>query len=1250
MTLLSPGEKRQALAKMADLPEGFRLRHILQLDSDYYQEFDLPSIREHVQLMQQISVSEPFQLKVEAFGEKSCGLTLIGLDYPGLLAGLTGLLAGLGYDIRSARVFTCTRRPNDGTPADHVVDFLVLEHAELACREDKAQAELKSGLTQLYTRLATGDTAGLRTDILSKRLARLGAAHRPDPDALPLEIHFDSLPKCTRMIIHGPDHQGMLFCLSLGISLQNIAIQKMLSSAEQAGIRDQFLLVGPQGMPLRHPEETEPLRVALLLMERFVSALSAASDIPAALLGLNRMLETWLPSAAALAEGQAMDVQFLPALARVLSHGPHLWDQVLALGPTGFKALLDEGTGDAAPSRSAYAQRLAKEMFLAQGEPFPTLVAWRRREVLKIEIGFLLDPESRIEPMSAALTSLAETCLEASLDLLLKEMRIKHGNPGAYGLFALGKFGGQELGAGSDLEILLLHEESEYLAQMPETAGEDPIRQGTFFSQVAMQLQQLWQAPQGSTFALDWRLRPHGESGPMAAHAEAWRHYLQPGGGALDYEVQAHLRLRPLVGDAGFMQRCMQWRDDLVFRDPPVGIQHTLHLREQQIQLKTKADSFNVKFSPGGMVDIEYAVQFLQLQHGRQHPHLRQASTAMALEALLEVGVLSLAEFERSYNAFLFLRRLQGHLRLHRGMAKDLTVPRLGTPEQHHLALKMGYASRSGHKPENQLDWDIRSIRQSVSGFFDYRFRGAPKPDSLYTSLAQNLMDPICPLEECEPALRRMGMTDLPRARQLFLDLFSLVVEKRLLAAALLLAEERLLKSPDPEFVLRQLVRYLAAQPYSDVTVKQMLHHPPLLHGLLTLFGHSVYLGDVLVREPTWLKEVLRPGILDEALNAEALEKDLAAFVLAQNPPAKDQEEKNDEEKQREALAEQLCRFRDREYLRIALRDVHLNQHLQRITRDISLLSDALIRAAVQSVFAPWQKRFPQTAWALIAMGKLGGQELNYSSDIDLIALRDGQNLSGDDGAEAQTLFDSCARELIKLLSSLTATGRVFRVDMNLRPWGRQGYLTGTEIQYLRYYREEAQGWELQAWLKARTVAGQGRLGSSFIASVQAVALHPDRRADIEASMIKVRHMALQQLQQQKRLAGEVKLGPGGIRTVEFFTQALQIRYGHDLPEILSGNTLEALGRLQRYRILTPSQYQTLATSYVFLRRVEHRLQLLAMQQHHDLPSDSSEMEKLARRMGYEARFGQAATLPFLDQYRKHMLTLLNVSSQLFDH
>ncbi len=1248
MTVLSPGDKRQALANMADLPEGYRMRHILQLDSDYYQEFDLPSIREHVQLMAQVSDDAPFQLKVEAFGEKSCGLTLIGLDYPGLLAGLTGLLTGLGYDIRSARVFTCTRRPNDGTPADHVVDFLVLEHADLAFCEDIAQAELHSRLSQLYSRLATRDTAGLRTDIISKRIARLDPANSPDPHALPLEIHFESLPKCTKMIIRGPDHQGMLFCLSLGISLQNIVILKMLSASEQAGISDQFLLVGPQGKPLRHPEETEPLRVALLLMERFVSALSAASDIPAALLGLNRMLETWLPSATALAEGEAMDAQFLPALARVLSHGPHLWDQVLSLGPTGFKTLLDEGMGETAPSRATYAQRLVKTLLQSEGEPFPTLVAWRHREVLKIEIGFLLDPESRIEPMSAALTSLAEACLEAALDLLLNEMRVKHGNPGAYGLFALGKFGGQELGAGSDLEILLLHEDSETLAQPPEATGEEPLRQGTFFSQVAMRLQQLWQAPQGSTFALDWRLRPHGDSGPMAAHAEAWRQYLSPNGGALDYEVQAHLRLRPLVGDAGFLQSCMQWRDDLVFRNPPVGLEHTLHLREQQIQVKTKPDSFNVKFSPGGMVDIEYAVQFLQLQYGRQHPHLRQASTTMALEALLEVGVLSLAEFERSYNAFLFLRRLQGHLRLNRGMAKDLTVPRLGTPEQHHLALKMGYALRSGHKPDNQLDWDIRSIRQSVSGFFDYRFRGAAKPDFLYTSLAQNLMDPICPLEECEPALRRMGMTDLPRARHLFLDLFSLVVEKRLLAAALLLAEERLLKSPDPEFVLRQLVRYFAAQPYPDVTVKQMLHHPPLLHGLLTLFGHSVYLGDVLVRESNWLKEVLRPGILEEALNAAALEKDLAAFIQAQNPLAK-----GDEVKNREALAEQLCRFRDHEYLRIALRDVHLNHHLQRITRDISLLSDALIRAAVQTVFAPWQKRFPQTDWALIAMGKLGGQELNYSSDIDLIALRDGQGMASDpsdDSAEAQSLFDACARDLIQLLSSLTAAGRVFRVDMNLRPWGRQGYLTGTEAQYLRYYREEAQGWELQAWLKARTVAGQGSLGPAFIASVQSVALHPDRRADIEASMIKVRHMALQQLQQQRRLAGEVKLGPGGIRTVEFFTQALQIRHGHDLPEILGGNTLEALGRLQRYRILTPSQHQTLASAYVFLRRVEHRLQLLAMQQHHDMPSDPVEMEKLARRMGYDARFGQPATLPFLDHYRKHMLTLLHVSGQLFDH
>jgi glutamate-ammonia-ligase adenylyltransferase len=207
--------------------------------------------------------------------------------------------------------------------------------------------------------------------------------------------------------------------------------------------------------------------------------------------------------------------------------------------------------------------------------------------------------------------------------------------------------------------------------------------------------------------------------------------------------------------------------------------------------------------------------------------------------------------------------------------------------------------------------------------------------------------------------------------------------------------------------------------------------------------------------------------------------------------------------------------------------------------------------------------------------------------------------------------------------------------------------------QYSAYFRDGsggADGWELQAWLKARTVCGPRDAGDAVIAAARAAACAPENAVRVVDSMRKVRLMGLDKLRRDDLLAAEVKLGPGGIRTVEFFTQALQIRHAPRIPELLTGNTLEALGRLNRYGMLPSSRYQLLSEAYVFLRRVEHRLQLQGFRQRHEMPTEPAELDRLARQMGYEDRVGRPARDQFLDAYRKHMLSLQPVSEEMFGH
>ena len=217
-------------------------------------------------------------------------------------------------------------------------------------------------------------------------------------------------------------------------------------------------------------------------------------------------------------------------------------------------------------------------------------------------------------------------------------------------------------------------------------------------------------------------------------------------------------------------------------------------------------------------------------------------------------------------------------------------------------------------------------------------------------------------------------------------------------------------------------------------------------------------------------------------------------------------------------------------------------------------------------------------------------------------------------------------------------------------PYGGQGPLISSVDHYDVYFRGEASGWELQAWLKARPLAGNLDLGREVARRVQAITVAPSNRAKIESSMRKVRQLGLDKLKQGNRLSTEVKLGPGGIRTIEFYVQYLQVRHGQALPELISGNTLTVLGRLYRYRLLSPNYHDLLSKSYVFLRRIEHVLQLQGLQQRHELPASPVELEKLAKRMGFEERLGQSASVQFRARYRQHMLTLLELSGTLFGY
>ncbi len=415
----------------------------------------------------------------------------------------------------------------------------------------------------------------------------------------------------------------------------------------------------------------------------------------------------------------------------------------------------------------------------------------------------------------------------------------------------------------------------------------------------------------------------------------------------------------------------------------------------------------------------------------------------------------------------------------------------------------------------------------------------------------------------------------------------------------------------DPDMALNNLDHFLAAAG-ADILPTLMESRARTLETLLQLFSTSQFFSDLLTTNPDFL-EMLRIPLRSSPSRTEMLEH-LRQDVLAAYEDS--------------AVLRAFRRFRQMQMLRIGTNDIIRDRPLEEITRDISRVADTSLEVALEVALRNVSRRFgdPYTnadvpaRCVFIGFGKLGGKELNYSSDIDLIFLYDEEGHSRGKGVTIISNDDYYARvcsEVVRLLSTHSDRGQAYRVDLRLRPEGQRGPLARSLASTLSYYDTMGRTWERQALIKVRPVAGDAKLGEEFIRAIEPFVyrryLSVAEINEIKALKRKIEHKSGQFGESDT----EVKTGHGGIRDVEFTIQFLQLLNGGDLTDIRLANTLKALLALTKVGCLTDLEYRVLDDTYRFLRKVEHRLQLMFDQQTHRLPDKPDELRKLALRMGY---------------------------------
>jgi glutamate-ammonia-ligase adenylyltransferase len=829
----------------------------------------------------------------------------------------------------------------------------------------------------------------------------------------------------------------------------------------------------------------------------------------------------------------------------------------------------------------------------------------------------------------------------------------------------MGKLGARELNYFSDIDLMFL-----WSGEGETTAGADgkPARPGpagpgignlAFATKLAEELLSAISRPTGEgwLYRVDMRLRPFGSSGPLVTSLGGFITYMESW--SEPWERQALIKARPIAGgegparpsSGGLASRFSGFREQFVY-SKAMDASDLAELRDVKrraeialpashakgslpelgrgsalAQTQEGEAALDVKHGPGGIRDIEFTIQLLQLVGGAENPSLRERASLDALRALSETRLMSKKDADALSRSYRFLRNLEHRLQ----MAEELplrTLPTDGAALEV-LGKTMGYRT----EPAQRLTRDFRAHTRRARHICE-RIAARVAPSDLGPEserIAQAIADGASP-EQMKAALGEYGFADIRAAaanlRLLAFGPGHVHLPGRRRRAFLRIAPTLLDKvsgSPDPDMALRNLERFASASGDRVAFLKVLSDSPMAVQALARLLGTSPLLADTLAKTPEILGWLATPSTLGSEKSRAQMESELRERLGACDA----WEEK----------LNALRRYKRREMLRIGARDLAGLSDLTGTMRDLTFLAEASLELALEASAQELRAHDPEmpgAPFAVVALGKLGSQELHYSSDLDVVFVL------GDEGAQQAHRFSRLAEKVIQAMTELTEEGYDFKVDPRLRPEGGAGPLARSLEAYRVYFAETMEAWERLALVRARAVAGDRALGQRLVeAAHQFIFARPLTREELE----EVRHLKRRMERELSTAAADTidfKLGPGGMSDVEFTVELLQLQNGYRAESVRKGGTLAAIEELRKVNAISEADARQLEDAYIFLRRAQDRLQLMREEPAPGLSIGGAEALRLARSLGY------SAAGDFLDDLRRCASAVRRIHEKLF--
>lgn len=982
--------------------------------------------------------------------------------------------------------------------------------------------------------------------------------------------------------------------------------------------------------------------VAKIVELRFADLLRALAQTPdpdRAFAGLER----WLEAGGAALGGSPMDwceERFLQTLLTLFAGTPALAEYFIRF-PNRTRAALKPVAERSVAGGLGWLRALQQSANAAQGHAAKLAALRRGRAEAMLQIAALdLLNISPLEDTVRAISDLADACVEVALACAIERHRARlgtaaplaaaggrtEGAPPPFVVLGMGKLGGRELNYSSDIDLIFAY------AGEGETAGvERPVAHEEYFRRVGEDLIAALAdvTEDGLCYRVDMRLRPYGAAGALAMPVAAVLAYLQAEGRT--WERQAWLKARPCAGDLALGDALLLEAAPFVYRrylslDAIGDLQALKRQMELSVARRGETDD-EVKLGRGGIRDIEFTVQFLQLLHGAQHPNVRGGHTLHALRNLRKAGLLTDAESKPLEQAYVFLRNVEHRLQLH-GNLQTHKLP-ADRAVRRRIARSLGFEDGEGQKAEAAFEAHrqktVETVRAIFENLFANLFRDRRGPEGELSDLL------LAPRPEPEQIAALLGKLGFPPSAEAAGELLRLGKERLMLmnpsrtrkffASVAPQIMRALASTGEPLAALNRFSRIAGSLGGKAVFFQALHENPWLLKMTAELAAWSEYLTEILVANPGLFDELVDSLRTNRSKTMDEMTAELAEVARAGE------------------IGDTLRAYRAGELLRIGVRDLFHAVPLEQTQGELTDLAHALLRAQVAHAYAAFKKSRGEVRGAdgtpvgfgILAVGKFGGREMNYGSDLDVLFFydRDGES---EKGLPAGPYFSEFAQALTRAMAERTALGSLYHLDARLRPNGSKGPLASSLEAFERYWKDGSLAdWERLALTRARAVAGDKGVGERAEHLIRTAVYSPLRSGELGEEVKKMRRRIEEHGDRE-----DLKTGRGGIVDIEFLVQYLQLLYGPAFPKLRQTNTRAALDGLIQHGKLSTADGAALRDGYAFLTRLANRVRIVHGLSANKLPQEPEDLHKLALRAQYANEGGTRAGERLRADYTKH--------------